>query len=142
MSLPKGIGGLSSKYPRSCPHTSLYVTLPHLTRVTVLHTHTHEHSWSAANVHWSDRVYVAGDSLMGATVPNLYSVCVGAIAGLLLSNIQEFSLTVSGCLASEGEKNRWERCTVEGTPLASCHDNGETIQSLHLLPHCWSYKLI
>ena len=105
--------------------------------VRVLHTHTHEHSWSAANVHWSDRVYVAGDPLMGAAVPNLYIVCVGAIAGLLLSDIQEFSLTLSGRLASEGERNRWERYMVEGTPLASCHDNGEintTIQSLHLLP--------
>lgn len=79
----------------------------------------------------------AGDPLMGAAVPNLYSVCVGAIAGLLLSDIQEFSLTLSGRLASEGERNRWERYMVEGTPLASCHDNGEintTIQSLHLLP--------
>ena len=123
-------------------HTPVCMSLSPTSLEWQFYTHTHEHSWSAANVHWSDRVYVAGDSLMGATVPNLYSVCVGAIAGLLLSNIQEFSLTVSGCLASEGEKNRWERCTVEGTPLASCHDNGETIQSLHLLPHCWSYKLI
>ena len=70
---------------------------------------------------------------MGAVVPNLYSVYVGAIAALLLGNIQEFSLTLSGRLASEGETNRWGRCMVEGTPLASCHDNGEIIQSLHHL---------
>ena len=73
---------------------------------------------------------------MGAVVPHLYSVYVGAIAALLLSDIQEFSLTLSGRLASEGETNQWERCMVEGTPLASCHDNGEIIQSLH---HCWWY---